>query len=31
MEVPRTVHIRGGCHKDFKDGKDVFTDEKDDL
>ena len=26
VEVPQTVDIRDGCHKDIKDGKDVFTD-----
>ena len=31
VEVPQTVHIHGGCHKDIKDGKDMFMDEKDDL
>ena len=25
---PRTLHIRGECHKDITDGTDVFTDEK---
>ena len=24
---PRTLHIRGGCHKDITDGTDMFTDE----
>ena len=24
----RTLHIRGGCHKDIKHGMDMFTDEK---
>ena len=28
MTSPRTLHIRGGCHKDITDGTDVFTDEK---
>ena len=28
LASPRTLHIRGRCHKDITDGTDVFMDKK---